>query len=150
MEAVTGVPAADVRAAARLYATGGNGAIYYGLGVTEHAQGSTDGHGHRQPRDGDRQHRPRRRRRESAARPEQRAGLVRHGLVPARVHRAIATCRDDGGARARSSRRGACTLQPEPGLRIPNMFEAALDGDVQGPLHARARTSRSPIRTRST
>jgi formate dehydrogenase major subunit len=40
-EKMTGVPAADVRAAARLYATGGNGAIYYGLGVTEHSQGST-------------------------------------------------------------------------------------------------------------
>ncbi|MBN9452032.1 MAG: formate dehydrogenase subunit alpha [Bosea sp.] len=40
-EPYTGVPAADVRAAARLYATGGNGAIYYGLGVTEHSQGST-------------------------------------------------------------------------------------------------------------
>ncbi len=33
---LTGVPAAEVRAAARLYATGGNAAIYYGLGVTEH------------------------------------------------------------------------------------------------------------------
>ena len=40
-EQYTGVPAADVRAAARLYATGGNAAIYYGLGVTEHSQGST-------------------------------------------------------------------------------------------------------------
>ncbi|KRE20845.1 formate dehydrogenase [Bosea sp. Root483D1] len=40
-EGFTGVPAADVRAAARLYALGGNGAIYYGLGVTEHSQGST-------------------------------------------------------------------------------------------------------------
>lgn len=40
-EHYTGVPAADVRAAARLYATGGNGAIFYGLGVTEHSQGST-------------------------------------------------------------------------------------------------------------
>ena len=40
-EAITGVPAADLRAAARLYATGGNAAIYYGLGVTEHSQGST-------------------------------------------------------------------------------------------------------------
>lgn len=40
-EAYTGVPAADVRGAARLYATGGNGAIFYGLGVTEHSQGST-------------------------------------------------------------------------------------------------------------
>jgi len=34
-ESITGVPAAEVRAAARLYATGGNGAIYYGLGVTK-------------------------------------------------------------------------------------------------------------------
>ena len=40
-EQFTGVPAADVRAAARLYATGGKAAIYYGLGVTEHSQGST-------------------------------------------------------------------------------------------------------------
>src|SRR5690606_21989730 len=39
--AVTGVPAEDIRAAARLYATGGNAAIYYGLGVTEHSQGTT-------------------------------------------------------------------------------------------------------------
>jgi formate dehydrogenase major subunit len=36
-----GVPAGELRAAARLYATGGNAAIYYGLGVTEHSQGST-------------------------------------------------------------------------------------------------------------
>jgi formate dehydrogenase major subunit len=41
MEKITGVPAADLRASARLYATGGNAAIYYGLGVTEHSQGST-------------------------------------------------------------------------------------------------------------
>ncbi|MEQ1551122.1 formate dehydrogenase subunit alpha [Sphingorhabdus sp.] len=39
--AITGVPAEDIRAAAHLYATGGNAAIYYGLGVTEHSQGST-------------------------------------------------------------------------------------------------------------
>ncbi len=38
---ITGVPAAEVRAAARLYAQANNGAIYYGLGVTEHSQGST-------------------------------------------------------------------------------------------------------------
>ncbi|MCH8228687.1 MAG: molybdopterin-dependent oxidoreductase, partial [Proteobacteria bacterium] len=40
-ESITGVPAQDVRAAARLYANAANGAIYYGLGVTEHSQGST-------------------------------------------------------------------------------------------------------------
>jgi formate dehydrogenase major subunit len=38
---ITGVPAEDIRAAARLYATANNAAIYYGLGVTEHSQGST-------------------------------------------------------------------------------------------------------------
>src|SRR5690349_25062643 len=38
---MTGVDPKDLREAARLYATGGNGAIYYGLGVTEHSQGST-------------------------------------------------------------------------------------------------------------
>ena len=41
VEVVTGVPAADIRAAARLYAKARNGSIYYGLGVTEHSQGST-------------------------------------------------------------------------------------------------------------
>ena len=41
VEGVVGVPAAEVRAAARLFATGGAAAIYYGLGVTEHSQGST-------------------------------------------------------------------------------------------------------------
>jgi len=38
---ISGVAADDIRAAARLYAGAGNGAIYYGLGVTEHSQGST-------------------------------------------------------------------------------------------------------------
>ncbi len=40
-QAFTGIPADDLRKAARLYATAKNGAIYYGLGVTEHSQGST-------------------------------------------------------------------------------------------------------------
>ena len=37
----TGVDPKLVRGAAELFAKGGNGAIYYGLGVTEHSQGST-------------------------------------------------------------------------------------------------------------
>ena len=43
------------------------------------------GHGDCQSRHGDRQHRPRGRRGQSSPRPEQRAGFLRHGLVPARV-----------------------------------------------------------------
>ncbi|TIW91509.1 molybdopterin-dependent oxidoreductase, partial [Mesorhizobium sp.] len=38
---LSGVDPEAIRGAARLYAKGGNGAIYYGLGVTEHSQGST-------------------------------------------------------------------------------------------------------------
>jgi formate dehydrogenase major subunit len=41
VEKYCGVPAEDIRGAARLYAGRGNSAIYYGLGVTEHSQGST-------------------------------------------------------------------------------------------------------------
>ncbi len=41
VEKLSGVPADTLREAARLYAKGGNAAIYYGLGVTEHSQGST-------------------------------------------------------------------------------------------------------------
>jgi formate dehydrogenase major subunit len=41
VEAISGVPAEEIRAAARLFAGGPNSAIYYGLGVTEHSQGST-------------------------------------------------------------------------------------------------------------
>jgi formate dehydrogenase major subunit len=51
---ITDVAPSLVRAAARLYAAAGNAAIYYGLGVTEHSQGSTMV-GHRPARDGDRQ-----------------------------------------------------------------------------------------------
>ena len=49
--------------------------------------GLVHGDGDREPCDGDRQHRPPRRRREPSARPEQRAGRLRHGLVPARAFR---------------------------------------------------------------
>ena len=41
LESVTGVKAEELRAAARLFASAPNAAIYYGLGVTEHSQGST-------------------------------------------------------------------------------------------------------------
>src|SRR4029079_7304176 len=41
MESITGIPADKIRGAARLYASVPNAAIYYGLGVTEHSQGST-------------------------------------------------------------------------------------------------------------
>ena len=41
MAGISGVPAEVIRNAACLYGKEKNGAIYYGLGVTEHSQGST-------------------------------------------------------------------------------------------------------------
>ena len=57
MQPITGVPAERVRAAARLYATAGNGAIYYGLGRHRTQPGLDHGDGHRESRHGHRQHR---------------------------------------------------------------------------------------------
>ena len=87
MEPVTGVPAADVRGAARLYATARQRRDLLRPGRDRAQPGLDHGDGHRQPGDGHRQPRAGGRGRQSAARPEQRAGLLRHGLVPARVAR---------------------------------------------------------------
>ena len=127
----TGIDPDELRAAARLYATGGNAAIYYGLGVTEHSQGSTMVMGMANlamvtgniGRDG--------RRRQPAARAEQRAGLLRHGLLPPRVPRLPPRLRRTTPATSTSELWGR-TLDPEPGLRIPNMFDAALGGTFRG------------------
>ena len=138
-----------VRGAARLYATGRQRRDLLRPRRHRAQPGLDDGDGHREPRDGDRQHRPRRRRRESAARPEQRAGLVRHGLVPARVAAATGTFRDAAtralfeeawGVHA-ASRSRACASRTCSKPRSTAASRAST---------ARARTSRSPIRTRST
>ena len=129
-EAITGVPAADVRAAARLYATGGNAAIYYGLGVTEHAQGSTMVMGIA-----------------NLAMATGNVGREGVGVNPLRGQNNVqGSCdmgsfphelpgyRHVGGDAVREQFEAAwhVALQSEPGLRIPNMFDAALDGSFLG------------------
>src|SRR5580658_2024891 len=130
MQEVTGVPAGEVRAAARLYATAGNGAIYYGLGVTEHSQGSTMVMGIA-----------------NLAMATGNIGREGVGVNPLRGQNNVQGSCDMGsfphefpGYRhvsndaVRKLFEGAwgVALQDEPGLRIPNMFEAALDGDFKG------------------
>src|SRR6266478_442874 len=130
MEAVTGVPAADVRAAARLYATGGNGAIYYGLGVTEHSQGSTMVMGIA-----------------NLAMATGNIGREGVGVNPLRGQNNVQGSCDMGSfphefpgyrhvsddtVRHLFETTWGVGLQSEPGLRIPNMFEAALDGEFKG------------------
>jgi len=129
-EAFTGVPAADVRAAARLYATGGNGAIYYGLGVTEHSQGSTMVMGMA-----------------NLAMATGNIGKNGAGISPLRGQNNVQGSCDMGSfphefpgyrhvseTAVRESFEGAWKvhLQAEPGLRIPNMIDAAIDGTFKG------------------
>ena len=130
MEAATGVPAAEVRAAARLFATGGNAAIYYGLGVTEHSQGSTTVIGIA-----------------NLAMATGNIGREGVGVNPLRGQNNVQGSCDmgsfphelpgyrhvsDAATRALFKAEWGVEPQPEPGLRIPNMFEAAMDGTFLG------------------
>ncbi len=130
LETETGVAAAEVRAAARLYATGGNGAIYYGLGVTEHSQGSTAVMAIA-----------------NLAMATGNIGRVGVGVNPLRGQNNVQGSCDMGSfphefpgyrhvsdVAVRESFEAAwgVPLHDEPGLRIPNMFEAALDGSFKG------------------
>jgi formate dehydrogenase major subunit len=130
MEKFTGVPAADVRAAARLYATGGNGAIYYGLGVTEHSQGSTMVMGM-----------------VNLAMATGNIGKKGVGINPLRGQNNVQGSCDMGSfpheftgyrhvsetaVRQSFENEWHVALQSEPGLRIPNMIDAAVDGTFKG------------------
>ncbi|SDO81754.1 formate dehydrogenase alpha subunit [Ralstonia sp. 25mfcol4.1] len=130
LEASTGVPAETLRGAARLYATGGNAAIYYGLGVTEHAQGSTTVMGIA-----------------NLAMATGNVGREGVGVNPLRGQNNVQGSCDMGSfphelpgyrhvsdSTVRSSFEAAwgVGINPEPGLRIPNMFEAALTGTFKG------------------
>jgi formate dehydrogenase major subunit len=129
MEAITGVSAQMVRGAARLYAKGGNGAIYYGLGVTEHSQGTTMVMAIA-----------------NLAMVSGNLGRVGVGVNPLRGQNNVQGSCDmgsfphefsgyrhvsDDAVRALFESAWQVPLQSEPGLRIPNMFEAALDGSFR-------------------
>ncbi|MEC8629676.1 MAG: formate dehydrogenase subunit alpha [Pseudomonadota bacterium] len=130
VELLTGVPAADLRAAARLFATGGNGAIYYGLGVTEHSQGSTTVMGIA-----------------NLAMLTGNVGRNGVGVNPLRGQNNVQGSCDMGSfphelpgyrhvkspeVRAIFEKVWGVSIDPEPGLRIPNMLDAAVDGTFKG------------------
>ncbi|MFG1347360.1 formate dehydrogenase subunit alpha [Xanthobacter autotrophicus DSM 431] len=130
VERYTGVPAADVRGAARLYATGGNGAIYYGLGVTEHSQGSTTVMAIA-----------------NLAMATGNIGRNGVGVNPLRGQNNVQGSCDmgsfphelpgyrhisDDATRASFEALWGVHLDDEPGLRIPNMFDAAVEGTYKG------------------
>jgi formate dehydrogenase major subunit len=130
VEIITGVPANQIRGAARLYARGKNSAIYYGLGVTEHSQGSTMVIGMA-----------------NLAMATGNLGREGVGVNPLRGQNNVQGSCDmgsfphelsgyrhisDAGVRALFEKEWNVRLEAEPGLRIPNMFDAALDGTFKG------------------
>ncbi|MDP1711058.1 MAG: formate dehydrogenase subunit alpha [Candidatus Nanopelagicaceae bacterium] len=127
---VTRVPAEQVRAAARLFASVPNGAIYYGLGVTEHSQGSTMVMGIA-----------------NLAMATGNIGRPGVGVNPLRGQNNVQGSCDMGsfphelpGYRHISNPKTreifenvwGRKIKAEPGLRIPNMFDAAISGEFKG------------------
>ncbi|CAM8387171.1 formate dehydrogenase subunit alpha [Candidatus Methylopumilus universalis] len=129
MSEFTGVDAKDVRAAAKLFAKGGNAAIYYGLGVTEHSQGSTMVIGIA-----------------NLAMLTGNIGREGVGVNPLRGQNNVQGACDMGsfphefpGYRHVSDKATLALfekawdvkLQNEPGLRIPNMLDVAIEGQFK-------------------
>ncbi len=130
VQIMTGVPADTIRQAARLYARGPNSAIYFGLGVTEHSQGSTMVIGMA-----------------NLAMATGNIGREGVGVSPLRGQNNVQGSCDmgsfphelpgyrhisDSATRELFEKDWGVSLEPEPGLRIPNMFDAALDGSFRG------------------
>jgi formate dehydrogenase major subunit len=129
LEEHTGVPADQVRGAARLFASAPNGALYYGLGVTEHSQGSTGVM--------------------TIANLAMLTGNIGRpgvGVNPLRGQNNVQGACDmgsfphelpgyrhvsDPAVRELFGNEWGVKIQPEPGLRIPNMFDAAVDGSFK-------------------
>jgi formate dehydrogenase major subunit len=130
VETVSGVPAQTIIDAARLYATGGNAAIYYGLGVTEHSQGTTTVMAIA-----------------NLAMATGNIGREGVGVNPLRGQNNVQGSCDMGSfpheltdyrhigrddVRAMFEADWGVSLDREPGLRIPNMLDEAVGGRFKG------------------
>jgi formate dehydrogenase major subunit len=124
-----GLEPQKVREAARLFATGGNAAIYYGLGVTEHSQGSTTVMGIA-----------------NLAMATGNIGREGVGVNPLRGQNNVQGSCDmgsmphefpgyrhvsDDDTRALFEAAWGVTLSADPGLRIPNMLDLAAEGSFK-------------------
>ncbi len=130
VEKVSGVPAEEIRGAARLFGSAKRGAIYYGLGVTEHSQGSTMVMGMA-----------------NLAMATGNIGFSGCGVNPLRGQNNVQGSCDMGSfphelpgyrpvqndeVRGVFERHWGVTLDAEPGFRIPNMFDEACAGNYKG------------------
>ena len=127
---IAGVPAEIIRETARLYANADRAAIYYGLGVTEHSQGSTMVMGMA-----------------NLAMATGNIGFSGCGVNPLRGQNNVQGSCDmgsfphelpgyrpvgDDAVRGVFEKRWGVEIDSEPGFRIPNMFDAAIAGKFMG------------------
>ena len=130
MAAVTGIDPTTLRQAARCYAKADNGAIYYGLGVTEHSQGSTMVMGIA-----------------NLAMLTGNVGREGVGVNPLRGQNNVQGSCDmgsfphelpgyrsvkDDAVRGQFEQTWQTSLDPEPGFRITNMLDEAVAGNYKG------------------
>ena len=129
-EVICGVPAETIRGAARLYGGADNAAIYYGLGVTEHSQGSTMVMAMA-----------------NLAMATGNVGRPGVGVNPLRGQNNVQGSCDMGSfphelpgyrpitderARSMFDEHWQVELEAQPGLRIPNMLDEACAGSFKG------------------
>jgi formate dehydrogenase major subunit len=130
MEPICGIPADAIRAAARLYATADAAMIFWGMGISQHTHGTDNARclinlalvtGH--------------------------VGRRGAGLHPLRGQNNVQGASDmglipmvlpdyqsvtDPGARARFQELWGVEIDPEPGLTVVEIMDAALAGDIRG------------------
>ncbi len=128
-EAISGVPAEDIRRAARMYATAQSAAIYWGMGISQSTHGT-----------------------DNALSLVNLALLTGHigrpgtGLNPLRGQNNVQGCSDSGGlpnvytayqrvddpaVRAQFEQTWQTSLSPDPGLTVTEMMDAALTGAIR-------------------
>lgn len=128
-EEISGVPAEDIRRAARMYATAQSAAIYWGMGISQSTHGT-----------------------DNALSLVNLALLTGHigrpgtGLNPLRGQNNVQGCSDSGGlpnvytayqrvddpaVRAQFEQTWRTALSPDPGLTVTEMMDAALTGAIR-------------------
>jgi formate dehydrogenase major subunit len=130
MEPVCGIPADDIRAAARLYATADAAMIFWGMGISQHTHGTDNS-----------------RCLINLALVTGQIGRRGAGLHPLRGQNNVQGASDmglipmvypdyqrvdDPEARARFERLWGAELDPEPGLTVVEIMDAALAGEIRG------------------
>jgi formate dehydrogenase alpha subunit len=129
VEDITGMPAADIAAAARMYATSSPAVILYAMGITQHSHGTENVQAVA-----------------NLAMLTGNIGKPGSGVMPLRGQNNVQGACDMGAlpnvypayqqvaseeTKSKFEAAWGCTLSPSPGLTLSDIFPAALDGKIK-------------------